>query len=134
MARGLAQPPSALDHFTGLVRGLLCRNCNSRVDWCVHVSGCPWADYLNNPPAAHLQLIVPNRRLSAGERDRIDYLGFNPFPPRGARCVDQCWFGDRFIRKVAIWVGVDLCRLMSDIVQSTSTTSQISLFSALGWR
>jgi hypothetical protein len=70
------------DHFTGLVRGLLCRNCNAAVDRCPHVRGCRWAEYLNNPPAAHLRLSVPNRPLSAGDRRRIEYLGFNPFPVR----------------------------------------------------
>jgi hypothetical protein len=68
------------DHFTGCVRGLLCRNCNNLVDQCVHVSGCLWADYLNHPPAAHLRFTVLNRPLSRGDFARIDYLGFNPFP------------------------------------------------------
>ena len=44
------------DHFSGLVRGLICIDCNGRVDWCPHVQNCMFADYLNNPPAADLQL------------------------------------------------------------------------------
>lgn len=44
------------DHFSGLVRGLICIDCNSRVDWCPHVRDCMFADYLNSPPAADLRL------------------------------------------------------------------------------
>jgi hypothetical protein len=39
------------DHLSGLVRGLVCRHCNTALERCVHVSGCLWGDYLNNPPA-----------------------------------------------------------------------------------
>ncbi len=44
------------DHFTGIVRGVLCATCNQHVDWCPHRSGCVYAEYLNNPPAGRLQL------------------------------------------------------------------------------
>lgn len=44
------------DHFSGLVRGLLCVDCNSRVDWCPHLRGCIYADYLNDPPALSIAL------------------------------------------------------------------------------
>lgn len=43
-------------HETGMVRGHLCRWCNSRIDFCVHLEGCLYAEYLNAPPAAHLAL------------------------------------------------------------------------------
>ncbi|MFV0457435.1 MAG: endonuclease domain-containing protein [Actinomycetales bacterium] len=47
------------DHETRLVRGYLCRDCNTRVERCLHVSGCPRAEYLNSPPAAPLGLRHP---------------------------------------------------------------------------
>lgn len=68
------------DHFTGLVRGLLCLHCNSRVDTCPHGTGCPWGDYLNAPPAAPLQLTHPRRshaRRKAAEK--IAAVGYDPF-------------------------------------------------------
>lgn len=41
------------------VRGLLCRHCNSKIDGCLHLSGCAWAAYLDRPPAEHLGLRYP---------------------------------------------------------------------------
>jgi hypothetical protein len=73
------------DHFTGMVRGLLCRHCNTHIDGCPHVTDCPWADYLDSPPAAGLQLRHPKAdgdRHKSGARTKIEYLGFDPFPPR----------------------------------------------------
>ncbi|KJK35829.1 hypothetical protein UK23_42580 [Lentzea aerocolonigenes] len=70
------------DHFTGMVRGLLCKHCNTHIDNCVHVSGCPWADYLNDPPAASLQLRYPKADRAwtkPAALARIEYLGFDPF-------------------------------------------------------
>lgn len=51
-----------IDHLDApgrLVRGLLCRHCNSQVDGCMHLSGCVWASYLDDPPARHLGLRYP---------------------------------------------------------------------------
>jgi len=70
------------DHFTGAVRGLLCRWCNNRVDGCPHLRGCPWADYLNDPPAARLELTYPRRGKpwrTPIHADRVQALGFDPF-------------------------------------------------------
>ncbi|WP_366917349.1 endonuclease domain-containing protein [Acidipropionibacterium jensenii] len=65
------------DHFTGIVRGLLCHDCNLQVDRCLHLSGCPFAEYLNSPPAAHLNLRYPRHRArmqSIKHRERIQLM------------------------------------------------------------
>lgn len=67
------------DHGTGLVRGYVCRHCNSRMDSCLHLSGCPWADYQNDPPALPMRLaysgttrpIPPPSAADVREREAI---------------------------------------------------------------
>lgn len=69
------------DHFTGLVRGLLCVHCNTWIDRCPHLTGCVWGDYLNHPPTAHLRLAyLRPERVGRSDRaaQKIDYLGFDP--------------------------------------------------------
>ncbi|GAA2627312.1 hypothetical protein GCM10010411_75520 [Actinomadura fulvescens] len=46
------------------VRGLTCRHCNTWLETCPHPIGCAWADYLNDPPAAPLNLHYPRSALS----------------------------------------------------------------------
>ncbi|MCH9732230.1 MAG: endonuclease VII domain-containing protein [Actinomycetia bacterium] len=48
-------------HFSGLVRGVLCHDCNSQVDRCAHLSGCSYADYLSDPPAFGMGIRYPNK-------------------------------------------------------------------------
>ncbi|WP_221320892.1 endonuclease domain-containing protein [Actinoplanes sp. L3-i22] len=77
------------DHFTGLIRGLLCVGCNNDLERCLHVAGCPCGDYLTAPPAAGLGLYYPKPdRLANHDKElrRIAYLGFDPrFQPPSLR-------------------------------------------------
>jgi recombination endonuclease VII len=97
------------DHFTGLVRGLLCRYCNTHIDGCLHASGCVWADYLNNPPAAHLRLRYPKpERVGRSDRaaEKIEYLGFDPLY-RGP-AAERRRYPARQLPPPAHAVGIDL--------------------------
>jgi hypothetical protein len=47
------------DHFSWLVRGGLCRNCNTQIEQCPHLAGCRWAEYLNAPPGFALGIRFP---------------------------------------------------------------------------
>lgn len=74
------------DHRTGLVRGALCRNCNTDIEQCPHLAGCPWATYLDNPPAARLNLTFPRaaaalraRRCTVTHQRRVE-LSSDPEP------------------------------------------------------
>ncbi|MGH3954669.1 MAG: endonuclease domain-containing protein [Mycobacterium sp.] len=68
------------DHYTGIVRGLLCRECNHRIDGCVHVEddSCYRAAYLNDPPAVRFGLRYPlSKRPKVDDLIRREILGFN---------------------------------------------------------
>ncbi|MET9263744.1 endonuclease domain-containing protein [Amycolatopsis sp. NPDC004079] len=70
------------DPFTGLCRGLVCWDCNAWVDTCPHLKDCPWAVYLNSPPALPLRLRHPHAaRDRENHRARIEYLGIDPLAP-----------------------------------------------------
>lgn len=70
------------DHFSGMVRGLVCRDCNHVVELCLHADSavCHRARYLNDPPARELRLRYPARhRQRAMDDVRQAILGFDIF-------------------------------------------------------
>ncbi|WP_158566467.1 endonuclease domain-containing protein [Micromonospora craterilacus] len=76
------------DHLTNQVRGLLCLPCNNQIEHCLHVANCPFADYLNSPPAAHLNFAYPrpyNVRHTSVDDLRVEHLGFDPRYGRGSK-------------------------------------------------
>ncbi len=72
------------DHYTGLVRGLLCRDCNAKIDQCLHVDECPWARYLNDPPALGFGIHFPDHVARPPSSSRYLDLVFE-----GALTVDR---------------------------------------------
>lgn len=70
------------DHMSGMVRGLVCRDCNHVLEHCLHANSaaCRRARYLNEPPAGKLQLRYPARhRERALDVVREAILGFDIF-------------------------------------------------------
>ncbi|MFE7462304.1 endonuclease domain-containing protein [Nocardiopsis terrae] len=85
------------DAFTGLVRGLLCRYCNTHVDSCPHTSGCEFAEYLNDPPAVGLDLVYPDLgKTYARTLARAEAHGWEPmlFAEVRKRRSPKSWRGE----------------------------------------
>lgn len=81
------------DPFTGVVRGLVCRNCNNLAELCPHLPGqCHVIDYLTRPPLAGLVLRYPHQAVTVQRaQPRIEALGFSPLAaPNHGR-----WPGER---------------------------------------
>jgi hypothetical protein len=64
------------DHLTGIVRGYLCRDCNTRVDNCHHLDDCAFATYLNDPPALRLEITHPNHAATMKQKQYPERRSF----------------------------------------------------------
>lgn len=70
------------DHILRLVRGLVCGECNHKIEHCIHVDAgaCAVASYMNAPPAFDLRLNYPaSHRQRALDDVRRAILGFDIF-------------------------------------------------------
>ncbi|WP_457062984.1 endonuclease domain-containing protein [Mycobacteroides abscessus] len=70
------------DHIDNLARGVLCHECNNRVDRCLHLANdsCHHARYLNDHRAKELQLQYPPTYKPRGYLRDVasDVIGFDP--------------------------------------------------------
>jgi len=67
------------DHLTNEARGMLCIECNGRIEICTHLRGCAIADYLNHPPAQGMGLRYPKYKKSASDLRKEALIGMSMF-------------------------------------------------------